>query len=131
MYKCNNCTKIGQFFDGGETKGVAQKVVTVYTNPCAFGNGNFSTGDSNLRIDAQNGFDHPGNVSSALNPLSNHAYATFVAATMCKGTQLFADSDTDLKYDLNPFFNDVPSGVFDVSSTGCWPLFCKQSKNSD
>lgn len=130
MYEYNNCSKLTQFFYGGETRGVAQKVVAVYTDPCGFGNGNFTTADLNIRIDGENGFKHPGNSTSAMNPLSNHAYATFIAATMCMGTKLYADSDTDFLYDLNPFFNDVPSGLVDVTSTGCWPFFCSQSMNT-
>lgn len=125
-YKYNNCTKLTQFHYGGETVGVAQNVVVAYTDPCGFGNGNFSTGNSNLRIDPQNGFNHPGNqtLKSILNPFTKHSYATFITASMCLGTPVYAYGDTNRQYNLNPFFNDVPRGLFDVPSIGCWPFFC-------
>lgn len=123
FYEDNGCLKLSQWFYGGETIGVAEKAVAIYTNPCFLGVHNFSMGDMNLVIDENTGFQHPDDFGYSTDPTYNHAYSNRIFATMCIGTEIFADDDTDRVVNLNSLSNDDPIGIFKVSSAGCWPLF--------
>lgn len=120
MFKYNGCPLTTQFFDGGDIIGAALSSVTVSTNPCLFGAGNFTT-DAIYRINKSNHYKQPGN---PLNPMRDHAFATFSCAALSSGTELYAYDDVERRNNLNFFYHDVTAGVRDIPTTGCYPFFC-------
>lgn len=123
LFKNNGCPQPLQCFDGGNTFGAAVKSVAMITDPCGFGVRDIPFIDVILRINRPT-YKQPGPALAKMNPLYNHLFASFVAATMGGGTEVYADDDFGFKNNLNIFFGDNKPGVYDIFTDKCWKFFC-------
>lgn len=124
LFDDNSCPYLPEFFYGSKTKGVAKRSVAIYSNPCGMGVGKFDTGDVNLRLNPKNGYNQPGDSISKLSPFYNHAFSTFVFASLCNATKAFDDNDVNRSLDLNFLYNEVSPGTYSFTVNKCWPFFC-------
>lgn len=120
LLQSNNCFWQLGMCECGMDKDVANRTISMSTNPGELGSANENLGQINIQCNPPN-YEQPGLTIS--DPFHNHNYAGFMCAAISSGAKCIDNSYPYMN--LNYIDNEnIPYGTFQLQTSQCFPFHC-------